>query len=76
MTERAEAHLASLRNAPHPVRERPFIPARYSELRSQAVEALRVALSAWAADDARRLTQAMCDGDRVLREIDALWLGK
>lgn len=61
----------------HPLLQRsPFIPACYSELRTEAVEALRKACEGLEAADDRKLVGALVEGRRVLQEMDALWFGK
>lgn len=55
---------------------RPFIPARYAELRSEAVNILRRACESFADGNAREHANAIGDGIRCVEEIDALWTGQ
>lgn len=55
---------------------RPFIPARYCELRTEAVAVLQRACEGLEEGDDRKLVGALVEGRRVLREMDALWFGK
>lgn len=55
---------------------RPFISARYTELRTDAVNVLRRACEAFADGKSRELANAIGDGIKVVEEIDALWTGQ
>jgi len=55
---------------------RPFVPARYTELRTLACHALRRACEGLEAADDRKLVGALVEGRAILQEADALWRGE